>query len=122
MNEHQLYLFNHAGQVKAVLDESLPHDAFGFSWSPDGRYIAFWNADSLMIYDRQQDWVFDTCISGRESGVTTNPFWSPDSQQIIARGVSTQPILVNWQEKRVYKIKTSPNIGTLYGGWMNSIP
>jgi hypothetical protein len=58
----QLYLIRHSGQAKPVLGENLPHKASSPSWSPDGRLIAFWNADSLMVYDRQTDQVFDTCI------------------------------------------------------------
>ncbi len=121
MGEYQLYLVNHSGQVNAVLDESLPHEAFAFSWSPDGRYIAFWNAERLMVYDRQMDWVFDTCVSSNRDSVS--PRWSPDSKQMIVyvSGYSTPMILVDWQEKMAYKIKELPHDGTMYG-WMNSIP
>jgi hypothetical protein len=120
MGKNQPYLINRSGQAKTVLSENLPHKAFELSWSPDGRYIAFWNANNLIVYDRQMDWVFNTCISGYESGVTTVPSWSPDSQQIIVHGYSTHPILVNWQEKLAYKIKDMPNIAII--GWMNSQP
>jgi len=119
--ERQFYLFSRPGRVKAVLDKSLPHEAGAFSWSPDGRYIAFWNAESLIIYDRQMDWVFDTCISSFDDSVS--PLWSPDSRQMIVyvSGYSTPLILVDWQEKMAYKIKELPHDGTLYG-WMNSLP
>lgn len=119
MDEHQLYLFSHDGQVKAVLDESLPHEAFAFSWSSNSRYIAFWNAESLMIYDIQQDWVFDTCISGGHLGVINPPSWSPDNQQMIVLGFTTEPILIDWYKKRAYKIKDN---GISHYGWMNSTP
>jgi dipeptidyl aminopeptidase/acylaminoacyl peptidase len=122
--EGRLYLFSRPGPVRAVLDESLPHQARVFSWSPDGRYIAFWNAESLMIYDRQMDWVFDTCISSNQDIVS--PRWSPDSRQILVyvSGYSTELMLVNWEEKRAYKIKEFPHDelnGRIYG-WMNSVP
>lgn len=119
MDEYQLYLFSHDGDVKAVLDESLPHEAFAFSWSPNSRYIAFWNAESLMVYDVLQDWVFDTCIAGGELGVLSSPSWSPDSQQIIVLGFTTEPILIDWYGKRAYKIKDNE---MSHYGWMSSIP
>jgi len=125
IGNNQLYLFNRSGQLKTVLDKSLPHKPGGqFSWSPDSRYIAFWNAESLMIYDRQMDWVFDTCISSNRGGY---PLWSPDSKQmtiVYVSEYSTQSILVDWQKKVAYKIKELPhdgNDGILYE-WMNSIP
>lgn len=117
--KYQLYLFSHDGDVNAVLDESLPHESFAFSWSPDSRYIAFWNDGSLMVYDVLQDWVFDTCIAGGQLGVISSPSWSPDSRQIIALGFTTTPILVDWHEKRAYKIKDNE---MSHYGWMNSNP
>jgi hypothetical protein len=71
-----------------------------------------------MVYDRQMDWVFDTCIPA--GSVNTNPDWSPDSQEIIVNAYSAQPILVDWQEKIAYKIKEAPNL--VIGDWMNSLP
>jgi hypothetical protein len=120
-SEQQLYLFGPLGQVKAVLDKSLPHKIGAFTWSPDGRFIAFWNAESLMIYDQQLNWVFDTCISSNRDSVS--PRWSPDSRQIMAyvSEYSTPIMLVDWQRKMAYKIKALPHDGTLYG-WMNSLP
>jgi hypothetical protein len=121
IDNNQLYLFNRSEQLKTVLDKSLPHEPGGqFSWSPDSRYIAFWNAESLMIYDRQMDWVFDTCIS---SNLGVYPRWSPDSKQLIVyvSGYSTETMLVDWQEKLAYKIKEIPHDGIMFE-WMNSIP
>ncbi|MCG2786694.1 MAG: hypothetical protein L6461_16510 [Anaerolineae bacterium] len=121
IDNNQLYLFNRSGQLKTVLDKSLPHEPGGmFSWSPDSRYIAFWNVESLMIYDRQMDWVFDTCISSNRG---VYPRWSPDSKQMIVyvSGYSTETMLVDWQEKLSYKIKELPHDGIMFE-WMNSIP
>jgi hypothetical protein len=117
MDEYQLYLISRSGQIKAVLGENQPHKAAELSWSPDGRYIAFWNDDSLMVYERQTNQVFDTCISG--DGME-NPVWSPDSQKVIINTYSAQPILVDWQKKIAYKIKYIPN--RVISGWMNSLP
>lgn len=117
MDEYQLFIFDRSGSIKGVLDDSLPHRAFEFSWSPDGSYIAFWTEDSLMVYDREQDWLFDTCIPGN---FQIGPEWSPDSKQFIANQTSTEPLLVDWEKQRVYKIKVIEN-SSIYG-WMNSIP
>lgn len=117
MDERQLFLFSQSGQIKEVLDKSLQHEALAFSWSPNGHLIAFWNAERLMIYDRQMDWVFDTCIPGE---VTADPDWSPDSREIIVNAYSAQPIVVDWQNKIAHKIKVTPN-QVIYG-WMNSLP
>jgi hypothetical protein len=118
IDNNQLYLFNRSGQLKTVLDKYEPGGMF--SWSPDSRYIAFWNAESLMIYDRQMDWVFDTCIS---SNLGVYPRWSPDSKQMIVyvSGYSTETMLVDWQKKMAYKIKELPHDGIMFG-WMNSMP
>jgi hypothetical protein len=117
MDEHQLFLISRSGQVKTVLGENQSHKADEFSWSPNGHYIAFWNDDSLTVYDRQTNQVFDTCIPGDG---TENPIWSPDSQKVIIKAYSTQPILVDWQEKVAYKIKYVPDYMIIE--WMNSLP
>ena len=121
---YQLYIINISGQIKAVLDESLPHQAFAFSWSPDRNFIAFWNDDRLMVYDRQMDWVFDTCIRGSGGGCYFTPVWSPDSQQLMARTYSTPGILflVDWNKKVAYKIKEDKSTQGIIYGWMDSLP
>jgi hypothetical protein len=70
-----------------------------------------------MVYDRQTDQVFDTCISGEG---LVNPVWSPDSQKVIVNTASAQPILVDWQEKLAYKINAMPD--RMIIDWMNSLP
>jgi hypothetical protein len=120
MDEYQLFIFDRSGNIKGVLDDSLPHRAFEFSWSPDGSYIAFWTEDSLMVYDREQDWLFDTCIPGNFEASPGPVEWSPDSKQFIANQTSTEPLLIDWEKQRVYKIKFTES-SSIYG-WMNSIP
>lgn len=123
IGQDQLYLFSRSGQLKTVLDKSLPHEPVAFSWSPDSRYIAFWNAESLMIYDRQMDWVFDTCISSNRG---VSPRWSPNSRLILVNvsGYSTELMLVNWQDKAAYKIKEFPHdeLNGIIFRWINPVP
>jgi len=119
--EQQLYLFSRSRQLKAVLDQSLPHEVDELSWSPDGNLIAFRNAGRLMIYDRQKDWVFDTCILVNQ---IFDESWSPDSRQIIVIPTddSAPMLLVDWQAKIAYKnIKDLPR-DTVPDAWINSMP
>jgi len=123
IGEYQLYIIKRSGQSKAVLGASLLHDAHAFSWSPDGHFIAFWNGGSLLVYDRQMGWVFDTCIRGSEGGHFT-PVWSPDSRQIMTRTYLTPGtlFLVDWQKKVAYKIKEDKSTQGIIYDWMNSLP
>ena len=117
INNTQLYLIDHLGQAKPLLREDQHHNTFLPFWSPDGKRLIFWDNDSLMVYDRQIDWVFDTCISfpGPDE-----PVWSPDSQQFVVDRTSAQPLLVDIQKKVVYKTNEIPNAYMV--GWMNSLP
>jgi hypothetical protein len=128
-DERQLYLFSRSKQLKTVLDNNPPHevDAFiGFKWSPDGNLMAFGNAGKLMIYDRQKDWVFDTCVP--VDRMFAEP-WSSDSQQLVVYSSDSpaSKALVDWQAKIIYKnIKglsrnMEPYTDSTYE-WMNAIP
>lgn len=83
----------------------------GLSWSPDGRYIAFW-----LLYPNtySQDWelaVFDTttqkttnyCIASNSTSTLkamyplATPIWSPDGKQIMVEnrhGTSAQRVVI----------------------------
>jgi Tol biopolymer transport system component len=120
IGDGQLYLVNRSGQVTPVLSSGPPHKASSPSWSPNGRFIVFWNADSLVVYDRRLNQMIDLCIPGYGSPIPPPVNWSPDSQQFIVYGYSTHPILVNWEEKVAYKIQGTTDNAIL--GWMNSLP
>jgi dipeptidyl aminopeptidase/acylaminoacyl peptidase len=120
----QLYLVERSGQVKAILDENLPHQVEAPAWSPDGKHIAFWNNGSLMIYDHGADQVIDVCIKNT-TPTHHAPLWSSDSSQIVVDYYGDQNIyfnaLVDIQRNIVYKIPEIPN--TIYPTvWMNSLP
>ena len=60
------------------------------SWSPNGRYIAFWLygelnlflIDHLAVLDTVTGIVTDYCLHGSVEG-SRDPKWSPDSQQLV---------------------------------------
>jgi Tol biopolymer transport system component len=104
------------------MDDSMAaHKASAPVWSPDGHFIAFWNFDNLIIYDRQTDRLVDTCILNQPSGTPPEAaVWSPDSQQVIVNQGTSQPDLVDLQKMSAYKIEHAPNNKVLV--WMNSLP
>ncbi len=90
-----------------------------YSWSPDGRYLAFWLVEdkdtsfpgTLALLDTETGNVTDTCISAglMELGTPGNyfrlsPIWSPDGQYLVTKANrqedgSYQSVLVDLEEK-----------------------
>jgi len=114
-----LYLINRDGGAKPILDENQQSQISQVSWSPNGRYIAFWNFNALMFYDGESGKAYDTCFKSDELFPL---YWSPDSQQFAIPAYLDNPsTLVDIQEQKIYKLLAMPD--TLYPqGWMNSIP
>jgi dipeptidyl aminopeptidase/acylaminoacyl peptidase len=64
-----------------------------YTWSPDGRYIAFWFENNTMPTDTVDLAVLDTstlelknyCLNSTYQGYNVPPslFWSPDSRQMV---------------------------------------
>lgn len=117
-DDSQLYLINRSGQSKATLSEDLMKKAHTPSWSPDGHYFAFWNADTLLIYDRQSEQMYDFCISDYGWPQPSPPLWAPDSKQVLVNQENQLPILIDLEEKIAYKIQQIPNSRIIT--WMNS--
>lgn len=116
----QLYVVDRSGHAKPILNEKQQKQVEQPSWSPDGRYIAFWNIyDSLMLYDSQSEEVYDLCYKGDHLSPL---IWSPNSRQIaIPADLGDNSVLVDIQKSRVYKLTAIPEI--IYPvGWMNSMP
>jgi Tol biopolymer transport system component len=123
VGEGQLYLVDRYGDAKPVLPIDVRQQVASPSWSPDGRYIAFWNSSeqatySLIIYEIQTGKLTNYCITNPYHDV---PLWSPNSQQVIVnKNVDTGSILIDLPQKAAYKIQELPNTTIL--GWMNSLP
>ena len=72
-----------------------------YSWSPDGRYLAFWlesmqNSSikgTFAILDTETGIVTDTCVSAgsegynvpRLDGIYLSPIWSPDGKSVVTQ-------------------------------------
>lgn len=76
------------GEVKTLPNCSLP--AEGISWSPDGRWIAFWshrNSETesmdLSLYDLQRSTSRRILKKATFYGTCYTPSWSPDSSKIL---------------------------------------
>jgi len=100
-----LYTVSRDGDVVKITDLSKYYSWFYIgqhSWSPDGRYIAFWfsewteppqisglsdlNANQhLAIVDTKNNDLSIYCISGKSqsNGIVPPPVWSPDGHQIL---------------------------------------
>lgn len=116
----KLYLVNRYGQTKSILNETQQNQVSNPSWSPDGRYITFWNTyDNLMLYDGQSEMVYDLCYKGDHSFPL---IWSTDSRQIaIPAYAGEKSVLVDIPENKVYTLIAIPEI--IYPiEWMNSMP
>lgn len=100
----ELYLFDRDGRQTAPLTNFSPYyrglgDIGDLSWSPDGRYIAFWlstasvkqTPEHLAILDMTTDRVTDYCVPGTSETSRASDshdisiVWSPNSQQLVVR-------------------------------------
>ena len=119
-NEH-IYLINRDGMAKQVqvLNEYHQTQVSKISWSPDGRYLAFWNFSDLTIYDSQTDQLINPCVTNEYPDF---PIWSINSQQLVVNEYLDEGgILVNLKDNLVYKLMKIANINYPLG-WMNSMP
>lgn len=91
LNQH-LVILNQKGEIKPVLPawEEEWISRLGFNWSPDERFVVFWNnpvssqASKLFVYDTREGQLFDTCLTYPISNHA--PVWSPDGLQFFVRG------------------------------------
>jgi len=102
---YELYRVNQAGEMTQLTNLTAYYPWIyidDFSWSPDGRYLAFWftawfeeSSDyfqegerQLAVLDTVNGEVTDYCVPGdydAKFGIrrVSAPFWSPDSKQIV---------------------------------------
>lgn len=116
----QVYIVTREGNVTPLLDESNPNDVFGSLWSPDGEKIAFWNNDSLMLYNTVSDALYDLCFTQTPNGIFLFA-WSPDSRFIfIPAYAGENNTFIDIQENLIYG-KTA-SLEMHYPEWMISMP
>jgi hypothetical protein len=117
-HDQELFSVSRTGEVKRLtyLTEAFKEVEFWqFSWSPDGRSVAFWMvvkpdkypgimpndyADiyRLAVLDLASGQVTNTCIRGGADGIAPNggsysgppepPLWSPDSRQLLVKAMN----------------------------------
>lgn len=108
---------------------SAPYSLHNPSWSPNGRYIAFWvkrDANfSLFISDLINNTDFDTCVSkdvSRGMSYYYPFYWSPDGNKLVLSGemkfsdpdYSVQDIpsgilVVDFENHEIYKLPVNGN-------------
>jgi len=115
----RLYLVNRKGQASPVLDENQGNQVSKPSWSPDGRYLAFWNFSDLIIFDRKIEQLINPCVRDEYPDYA---LWSSNSKQLVVSAYLDEGgTLIDIQKQKTYKLETIPD--TIYPqGWMNSIP
>ena len=117
-SSNQVYIVTRRGNVAPLLDESNPNHVFGSLWSPYGNSIAFWNNDSLMLYNIVDRVLHDLCFTLDQASWYA---WSPDSRFILIEAYANKNgTLVDIQENIIYSITTSLEI--IHPEWMTSIP
>ena len=92
-HDFELYLVSRAGVVTQATNLSQYYTNIFIhnrSWSPDGRYIAFWlrarpigyegdtSPEQLLLLDTATMVTTNTCIHGGE--LSGGPYWSPDGE------------------------------------------
>ncbi|WKZ46097.1 MAG: WD40 repeat domain-containing protein [Anaerolineales bacterium] len=116
-----LFLIKRDGTAKPiqVLNGSQQTQVSKVSWSPDGRYLAFWNFSELGIYDSQTNQIINPCVSNEYPDYA---IWSSDSQQLVINAYLNEGgMLIDLQNEKAYKLLTIPD--TFYPtDWMNSMP
>jgi hypothetical protein len=96
--DQELFRISREGQVYRLTDFMSIYETsqIGYSsWSPDGRYVAFWvdaepndyvSGESLAVWDSQTNQVTNYCVPGIGNGLTPSPIWSQDSNLILVEG------------------------------------
>jgi hypothetical protein len=119
---NQLTIVMRNGPLEPILDETKTNTVQFTEWSPDGRYIAFWNINKFMFYDIQENTLHDVCINASADFPKPLFAWSPDSQYIFLGNYSeANSVLVDIKENKIYQTSTNPAIYYPVA-WMNSVP
>jgi hypothetical protein len=124
---YELYSLSRDGQIAQLtsLTDYYPWVYIdNYSWSPNGRYIAFWFSNwsnekpgwelqaerYLAVVDTETMVVTNYCIPGKlaSSGRTPAPVWSPNGKQLVVESPNTdghsQVVLVDLERYIAVKI------------------
>jgi len=103
--QHELFGIQRNGQIVQLTEFATDYSnaIIGrYTWSPNGRYLAFWFASVpspldyvgtnpmplLTILDTQTRQITNYCVPGDTyTGRSNAPIWSPDSQQLLVENV-----------------------------------
>lgn len=122
----EMYIIDRGGQVMQIPKLESGSEIMGFSWSPNGNFIALlvrYNElqieGHLILYDVLSNQTIDYCIKGDLPNGMHAPLWSPNSQMFVYRfPVSNTPILVDIRQETVSNLLD--DLEPL--DWMNSAP
>jgi hypothetical protein len=122
-----IYMVTRDGAIDKITNDEF--DASAFSWSHDGRYVAFWlkvqTSYTLIVLDTQTAKMVDYCIQAVPNDDSNHyplitPIWSPDRNAFVIAGIlsESQPerdvILIDLEKGIAAKITT----GSMPFGWL----
>ena len=122
-----IYIVTRDGAIDQITNDEF--DASAFSWSHDGRYVAFWlklpTSYTLTVLDTQTEKMVDDCIQAVPNDDSNHyplitPIWSPDRNAFVIAGIlsESQPerdvILIDLEKGIAAKITT----GSMPFGWL----
>ena len=101
----EIYVVTRDGQSKQMTHLSdyygNTYSLYYLSWSPDDRYIAFWQKDvsagnpewRLLVLDTETEKVTSYCALGNSvSNIFRGPIWSPDGKQLLIENQDTKGV------------------------------
>ena len=123
-----LYILGADGHVVDILKKSQFGyiNEWGYSWSPNGRYIGFRASKelsqeptaTLIVYDLKSHTAVDYCLL--DYGYS-RPGWSPDSTQIVvSTPAGSGSTLLDLQTNHSFKLLDIPDV-SYPGEWLQSI-
>ena len=84
---HNVWLATTDGSTAyRIADLDPHHDRSGLTWSPDGRYLAYFQGVDLLVYDSTASTTQTVMRQVHRAGSTTSPIaWAPDSKRIAVQ-------------------------------------
>jgi hypothetical protein len=133
VSSEEIFIVDESGrQIRQVTHLSTFYQAnynlFNPVWSPDGRYIAFWQKDvnkptkglRLLVVDTQTEQTTSYCTWGEPKGTRFyGPIWSPNGKQLLIGDQRVQDtisaVIVDVDTNNAFLVSND----AIPGGWMN---